>query len=230
MIITAKFSSICPKCSQSIRAGARVEWTKGVKATHATCPAPAAPRATSRASRREPNAEAGEKAISRFSTGRGDTYGVGDTLYLPRVSGGSGDGHWHTVVSAWIGMPNEDMGSYDWMCHALVRPATDVERTAAAARRTEAQRREALARLPGWIANQVRDISHCTEERVPAGSWSYSVRGTLAGSETLYVSEDAVWYVTSSYDDGPYTWRMPLTTEMVAGVCAMVEALSATVR
>ena len=39
MTITAKFASICPKCSVSIIAGDRVNWTPGSMATHVVCPA-----------------------------------------------------------------------------------------------------------------------------------------------------------------------------------------------
>lgn len=37
MIITAKFASVCPVCSQRIAVGGRVEWSKGDKARHAAC-------------------------------------------------------------------------------------------------------------------------------------------------------------------------------------------------
>ena len=46
MTITARFDSVCPTCGAGIEAGTRVEWTRGVKATHETCaPATAATRA-----------------------------------------------------------------------------------------------------------------------------------------------------------------------------------------
>lgn len=37
MIITAKFASVCPCCSQRIQVGSEVEWTKGSAATHKAC-------------------------------------------------------------------------------------------------------------------------------------------------------------------------------------------------
>jgi hypothetical protein len=37
MIITAKFASTCPHCSSAIAVGAKVNWTKGAKATHVAC-------------------------------------------------------------------------------------------------------------------------------------------------------------------------------------------------
>ncbi len=37
MLITAKYSGICPVCSSSIAAGSKVEWARGEKARHAAC-------------------------------------------------------------------------------------------------------------------------------------------------------------------------------------------------
>lgn len=37
MIITAKFTSVCPACSRRIAAGEKVEWSKGSKAVHVAC-------------------------------------------------------------------------------------------------------------------------------------------------------------------------------------------------
>lgn len=36
--ITAKFASVCPKCSEDIRPGATVEWSREAPATHVRCP------------------------------------------------------------------------------------------------------------------------------------------------------------------------------------------------
>lgn len=38
MIIKAKFNSICPKCGGYINAGSKINWERGQKATHVTCP------------------------------------------------------------------------------------------------------------------------------------------------------------------------------------------------
>jgi hypothetical protein len=37
MIITAKFASVCPCCSQRIVPGSKVEWSKGSPAKHTAC-------------------------------------------------------------------------------------------------------------------------------------------------------------------------------------------------
>jgi hypothetical protein len=38
MVIAARFESICPNCNLRIMAGSSVNWSRGVKATHVTCP------------------------------------------------------------------------------------------------------------------------------------------------------------------------------------------------
>lgn len=38
MKITAKYPGMCPKCGTSIQVGDQVEWEKGTKPTHASCP------------------------------------------------------------------------------------------------------------------------------------------------------------------------------------------------
>lgn len=38
MVITAKFASVCPSCNNRIAVGSKVEWTKGEKAKHVSCP------------------------------------------------------------------------------------------------------------------------------------------------------------------------------------------------
>lgn len=52
MIITAKFASVCPCCSQRIVPGSKVEWSKGSPAKHTACsqgPAAVVASASSRA-------------------------------------------------------------------------------------------------------------------------------------------------------------------------------------
>lgn len=48
MIIQAKFASTCPKCGHPIPVGEKIEWVRGAKATHVTCPttSSAPPRTT----------------------------------------------------------------------------------------------------------------------------------------------------------------------------------------
>lgn len=51
MIITAKFASTCPTCRAPIAVGAKVEWSKGARATHVACPAAGTVAAAPRAAR-----------------------------------------------------------------------------------------------------------------------------------------------------------------------------------
>jgi len=37
MVITARFASVCPCCSQRIVPGSKVEWSKGSQARHIAC-------------------------------------------------------------------------------------------------------------------------------------------------------------------------------------------------
>ena len=37
MVITAKFASVCPCCSNRITPGIKVEWSKGSEARHVSC-------------------------------------------------------------------------------------------------------------------------------------------------------------------------------------------------
>jgi hypothetical protein len=66
----------------------------------------------------------GEHEISR-RTGK---YTVGETIHAGKIPGGGGaDGHYWTVVSTRFQHANEDMGYYDNLYIATVRPATDAE-------------------------------------------------------------------------------------------------------
>jgi len=130
---------------------------------------------------------------------------------------------------------NEDMGDMqgaNWSGPLFLRRATaeDVERE----KRAEAlaSAKKSLAMIPGWLERQVRRIEHHTEERVPAESWSFSIQATLGGSTTLYVSPSEsgdggwLWLVTSHYDDGAHTWRMPFTRDDLTSISTMIDFLS----
>lgn len=54
MVITAKFSSVCPCCSGRIQVGSKIEWAKGTPAKHVAC-AQGAATAGSAPSRRSEN-------------------------------------------------------------------------------------------------------------------------------------------------------------------------------
>ena len=50
MVITARFSSVCPDCGSRIAAGSKVEWRKGDKARHVNCSNTSTPALESRGS------------------------------------------------------------------------------------------------------------------------------------------------------------------------------------
>lgn len=98
MQITAKFSSTCPACGGQIDVGATVEWAKGRRATHVTCPVRAASTLADRGTpRRGNNRRPGtcEKCGQRLAIGEGHTYRC-----LGEASGCmkhyDEDGGWHT--------------------------------------------------------------------------------------------------------------------------------------
>ncbi len=66
MVITARFSSVCPSCHVSIAIGTSVEWSRGTKARHVDCTtasqAPTEPRRSAPASRYRSH-------YTRFSSG-----------------------------------------------------------------------------------------------------------------------------------------------------------------
>jgi hypothetical protein len=52
MVITAKFDSKCPCCGLAIQVGSKVNWSRGVKASHASCAPSTTPSAVAPSSGR----------------------------------------------------------------------------------------------------------------------------------------------------------------------------------
>jgi hypothetical protein len=163
----------------------------------------------------------GEVRIERPSKGPNDGFDVDQVIWM------TDKGAFYTVIETGKVRGDEDMGYYaEWYVWARLRPSTAAESATATARRTEAQRRAALAAIPDLIAGLVRQGAHYTTESVPADAWRYSLHATISGSETLFASEDAVWFVTSNYDDGPHTWRLPVDAVAVAAVAEAIAGLT----
>jgi hypothetical protein len=143
MLITAKYSSRCPSCQGQIAVGSRVEWERGAPARHAVCPtagAQATPeprrKSTRAAGPRYRAARDGEVMIARVANGRGDTYDVGQTVYVQNLTTGGGpDGRYWRVTHSWYARACEDAGHYDDQAMAYVVPATAEEAAPVAARR-----------------------------------------------------------------------------------------------
>lgn len=153
MTITAKFASTCQAWHRPIRPGDQVEWQRGSKATHTTCPTESAqaPVRTKRTAQpktryREPMPD--EVGIAKLA--RLGAYAVGSTLYVSNVRGGGGpDGHYWTVTHTWHERANEDLGNYEPMERAYVVPATDDQAAPVATRRAWRTVSDVAARVMG---------------------------------------------------------------------------------
>lgn len=79
MTITAKYSSICPACGHGIIPGTQVEWSKGTKARHTSCPvgSVAIPKAQRSIRSRKGTPPAGPELRNDR-----DPYRVGDVLVV----------------------------------------------------------------------------------------------------------------------------------------------------
>jgi len=64
MIITAKFASVCPCCSNRIAIGSKVEWERGAKAKHAACAGATGPSVASASPSAIPYVASRRKAVS----------------------------------------------------------------------------------------------------------------------------------------------------------------------
>lgn len=92
MTITARFSSVCPACSQKIQPGQPVEWARGQKARHAACDiAGTTPIVASQPATR---------INVTYETAGARVYVLGDTF---KIRGAIKDvgGHWDDERKAW---------------------------------------------------------------------------------------------------------------------------------
>jgi len=106
-----------------------------------------------------------------------------------------------------------DYDTDEWMCSAVVRPATDEEAAPILARRARHAARDArLSELAAIITPAC-----ATDEEYPAGAQSLvaaigDVRGMIHAStaghrDYLLAPDGAVWRSVSGYDDAPQLWR-----------------------
>lgn len=85
MIINARFSSACPRCGQPIAVGAEVEWSRGSKAVHVTCPG--ARLASAKAAKAPPQATAAAPSVELAPYQRGEKWEPCKRVYLPDTTG-----------------------------------------------------------------------------------------------------------------------------------------------
>lgn len=151
-IITASYPGNCSVCRQRYVAGTQINWTKGGPTSHVACSggvssssdpkrsavAPSRPPRSRKASTRRTSVFGSSRvsAATARSIRSGETeitnrtgYTVGSTIHAVKVRevGGGPDGHYWHVVHSFFVRANEDMGDYDDLYHAYVRPATDEE-------------------------------------------------------------------------------------------------------
>jgi hypothetical protein len=135
-IITASYPGNCSVCRQRYVAGTQINWTKGGPTSHVACSggasSPSTPKSPARgASSRLPRPRKQARAIRSGETEITNRtgYTVGSTIHAAKVRevGGGPDGHYWHVVHAFFVRANEDMGDYDDLYHAYVRPATEEE-------------------------------------------------------------------------------------------------------
>ena len=215
MVITAKFSSVCPQCGRAIDVGDQVEWAKGSRACHVGC-----------SGTKARTVGPGEQRIQSRRSSRTDTSCVvGDTIYAPKVAGGVGPwAEYWTVVATWIDAPNEDMGDYDWIERSIVRPATEAEVAPVAARRTARETRDALARdlkaAPGVrVPGRLPDDAKVIVPRNPLTS--------CATGERIAIIDGAVHHERVGDPDMCDSWyhyvvRLEVDAEMMARVVAFI--------
>lgn len=157
MTITARFASICPSCSQPIAIGAAVEWSKGSKARHTSCPTSSTPAA-------EPPAKAAP--VVTYETVGQRVYVMGDT-YAIRGAIKSVGGHWDAERKAWwIGAAKREV-----LTEAIVAAEPETTTTQHAYRPTTCivcgymERRNARGYLDGDRILRSGECQSCYEER-----------------------------------------------------------------
>lgn len=88
MTITAKFPGTCPTCNSAIRAGDKVEWSKGAKARHTACGASSSsttrPQSSTAGRYGRPSLRAGD-VYTRRLTGESAVFGCSDCSRLGRM-------------------------------------------------------------------------------------------------------------------------------------------------
>ena len=249
MVIVAKFASTCPSCEGAIHPGEKVEWAKGEKARHVTCPSAAESASKPTASKPAPkprrpsrpaafkNEQPREGAIVvelRLEPCKRHELPsfIGEVRRLDDRSAEKEGCRYYVVETQSANYANAsdnedfhgEFGGACWWVTLGGRQATPQEAESTDRDHREARARKVLAQLPRWLARQVQRSKYNVDDdaRIPSGAWSYSFLRTLSGSETLYVTARALWYVTSNYDEGPRVWRRPISARDVRTIVEMI--------
>lgn len=171
-----------------------------------------APTQKSKPSRQTVPLVEGEWSVERRSSGKNDSYTVGDCIFFSKVNGGT----YGVIIEA--GKYRDD-DTDEWMCTARVRPATEDEIAPVRARREErAAAKQAAKELADLLRNS--KVIGETDARLfsrPSDAVDIWAEIRSAGSERWSHSPltGLIYYTESSWDDGPATWKTTATREQV---------------
>jgi len=195
MIITARFSSTCPKCGQFIDAGSKVEWSKGSRATHVKCPTATSTPKPKAVSTPKPAVKKSLPSVEAAPYVRGEKWDPCKRAALPDTTGEvrvakATKRAWASLRDGAVGEPvtegdalivvgqiayyesaeqNEDCGDMSgagWIVTLYLRRATAEEAAPALAKVAEARAKKEAAALR---QAQIKEL-----ERICAEGWTSS--------------------------------------------------------
>lgn len=247
MFITARFASVCPKCSGRITEGSNVEWSKGSKATHASCPTAkpvAAKTVAARAIKAEFTAhekwEPCRRAALPSAVGESRRY---TSASSSRPAGSyvvvSQSAHYQSADDA------DDFGDCDgagWVVTLGLRAATAEETAADDARRLGAAMAGIGSAIAGMCARMAeRSAREQMDSLVESGEcvrvdlWAYPVVAQKA-ERVWEGNKGRDWIVRRTLEDGRivmvssryiYDWDQPFVVVAPADVIAALAVVEA---
>jgi len=199
MTIRAKYAGRCAVCGGAISVGAKIEWNRGQKARHISCPGADSPAA--------PAPESNMRAFSRGQGYGGTTYSIGE-----RIRDRS-DGSWwvaERVSKTYIDEDGLSFGVGDesgYIYRASARPATVEE---AAQFQAEADAREAKrlarksadARLGELSREHMCGTDRPKLDRAPTGT----VLAAWLRCSWVRDDDGVLWHIIDNGHDGD-DWR-----------------------
>lgn len=164
---------------------------------------------------------------TQISSRSGAGYTVGHVLHASKVDGGGGpDGHYWYVAHAFFTRANEDLGHYDDLHHAYVRPATDDECAPVISRVAS---RDARATCERWLMDYSSLTSVSDTGRLPPAAEvqarvvigrEVGASGAVTDGGTTFAltAESVVSHHGGYYDDYRSLTRTITRTDDVAAV------------
>ncbi len=197
MTITAKFSTVCPRCGQRIQVGEKIEWEKGKKATHLVCSGP---------EKKEAHLDEKENYVTLT---RGEGYGYGGFTEGQILRNPRNKEQILTVVKTWQRYISEDGMSFGvgdesgYLYYAKCREASEeeidslleCEGQAAAKKAAEAKRNE-IAKMIRKNGERPNGMS------VPEGEKVSDRQNIYGCGDWFVIGEKYIWYVLNNGSDG----------------------------